>query len=103
MRQGGACWEFKEQRFFSLLFVAWLEISEENKKLYKQKALLSWFHHTLVLLLSSYATDMQEALTALKMKLMGPSMEGNICNMDIATGANMEGSIFYKSKLSLEN
>lgn len=81
MRQGGTCWEYKERRFFSLLFDAWLEISEENKKLYKQKALLRKLYHTLLLLLSSYATDLQEALKALKMKLTGASVEGSICNM----------------------
>lgn len=81
MRQGGTCWEFKERRFFSLLFDAWLEISEENKKLYKQKALLRQLYHTLLLLLSSYATDLREAFKVLKIKLMGANVEGSICSM----------------------
>lgn len=58
-----------------------VEIAEENKKLYKQIALLRQLHHTLLLPLSSYVTDLWEALMELKMKLTGTNVEGSICNM----------------------
>lgn len=70
-----------EQRFLPLLFDAWLAILQENKNLYKQKALLRWLFHTLMLLLSVYAMGWQEALMALIRKLTGANMEGSIYNM----------------------
>lgn len=81
MRQRGTCWKFKEQSFLSLLFDAWLAIPQENKKLYKQKALLRWLYHTLMPILFAYATDLQEALMALKRKLTGANVEGSVCTM----------------------
>lgn len=81
MRQGGTHQEFEGQRFLSLLFDAWLAIPLENKKVYKQKALLRWLYHTLMLVVSACATDLQEALMALKTKLIGAKVEGTIHNM----------------------
>lgn len=54
---------------------------QENKKLYKLKALLRWLHHTLMLILSVYGNHLQEALMASKRKFTGANMEGSDSNM----------------------
>lgn len=60
---------------FFLLFDAWLEVSEEKKRLYKQKALLRQLHHTL-LLLSSYATGLQGGTYGIKNEIHGSKCGG---------------------------